>query len=141
MKFDVTFERTFPHPLGKVWRALTDPKLLGRWLMETDFVPEPGRSFRMWCRDGKGDTELYACDLLEYEPPHRMLWRWVLDGRQGDGETRVEFTLKEIEGGTHLTIRHSGDRDRETIEAFKNGWPVKLDKLEEAMRSDDFGRS
>lgn len=134
MKFDIAFERTYPHPLAKVWRALTDQALLGRWLMETDFVPEAGGSFQMWCRDGKGGVDRYVCKVLEYEPPHRMLWSWRLVGVQSDKEMRVEFTLEEVAGGTRLTVRHSGDLDREAVESFTGGWPVKLDGLAEAMR-------
>jgi uncharacterized protein YndB with AHSA1/START domain len=28
MKFDIAFERTYPHPIEGVWKALTDPALL-----------------------------------------------------------------------------------------------------------------
>jgi len=135
VKFDISFERTYPHSLQKVWRALTDRELLSRWLMETDFVPEPGAPFQMWCQDGKGGTDRYLCKIVEYEPPRRMVWSWVLDGRQNSGATHVEFALKEVSGATRLTVRHSGDRDLDTIEAFKGGWPVKLDQLEVAMRN------
>ena len=129
MKFNVAFERTYPHPLEKVWHAVTDRKALSAWLMETDFVPEAGREFSMWCDDGEGGTDHYQCKVLEIGPPSRMRWSWVLDGRQGEGETIVEFVLEQVEGGTNLTIRHSGDRDRETIERFKSGWPYKMDQL------------
>jgi uncharacterized protein YndB with AHSA1/START domain len=135
VKFDIAFERIYPHPLRKVWRALTDRELLGQWLMETDFVPERGASFQMWCQYGEGGTDRYLCELIEFEPPRRMVWSWVLDERQNDGAMHVEFTLKEVPEGTHLRVRHFGDRDQEIIDAFQGGWPVKLDQLEEAMRS------
>jgi uncharacterized protein YndB with AHSA1/START domain len=133
MKFEIDFERTYPHPIGKVWRAITSRDALGAWLMETDFEPEPGRRFTMCCDDGEGGTDRYLCRILELEPPTRMVWSWVLDGREADGATRVEFQLEEVDGGTRLTVRHSGDRDRDTIEKFKGGWPVKLDQLGQAL--------
>lgn len=133
MTFDIAFERIYPYPRAKVWRAVTDRNLLGQWLMETDFVPETGRSFTMWCDDGRGGVDHYLCRLLAYEPPRRMLWSWVVEGRQSLGETRVEFALEEVPEGTRLTIRHTGDRDQETIDAFKSGWPTKLDQLEQAF--------
>lgn len=133
MKFALEFDRTYPHAIDKVWRALTDPGALGTWLMETDFLPEPGRAFRMWCENEEGNTDLYLCSVVDLEPPTRMVWSWVLDGRQEEGETRVEFHLREVSGGTRLTVRHSGDRDALTVERFKGGWPVKLRQLEEAL--------
>ena len=134
MKFEIDLARTYPHPLEKVWRALVDQEALGAWLMDTDFVPEVGRAFRMWCEDGEGGTDLYLCKVLELEPQHRMVWSWVLAGRQGEGETYVEFRLREVPEGTHLTIRHSGDRDRDTIERFEGGWPHKLEQLDALLQ-------
>lgn len=136
MMFDIDFERTYPHSIGKVWNTITNRKALGQWLMENDFEPVPGSSFRMWCEDGKGGTDTFLCEIVAFEPPARMVWSWVLDGRQAGGATRVEFRLEEVDGGTRLTLRHSGDRDPETIEGLKGGWPVKLDQLEQALRND-----
>ncbi len=135
MKFEIAFDRVFPHPPERVWRAITDADELGQWLMETDFVAEEGRAFTMRCDDADGGEDVYACKVLELEPGRRMLWSWVLDGRQGDGETRVEFVLTPVDGGTRLTITHSGDRDRETIEAFKGGWPTKLEAIDGVLAS------
>lgn len=137
MKFEIVFAETYPHPLDKVWRALTDASALGRWLMETDFVPEPGRAFTMWCDDGAGGREVYRCRLLEYEPKRRMLWSWRLESRAGEPATTVEFRLEGVAGGTRLTVTHSGERDEATIERFKSGWPWKLEQLAAALARDD----
>jgi uncharacterized protein YndB with AHSA1/START domain len=102
--------------------------------MKTDFVPAKDSDFQMWCDDGEGGTDRYLCKVLAFEPPHRMMWSWLLDGRQDQGETYVEFHLQEVDEGTRLTIRHSGDRDRDIIENFKTGWPYKLDRLDETLR-------
>lgn len=133
MKFDIAFERVYPHRIEKVWRALTDTSLLGQWLMETDFAPEVGRSFTMWCKDDQDGTDEYLCEVLECDPPFRMRWSWVVDGHQSLGNTYVEFQLEETEDGARLTIRHSGDRDPKIFEAFKSGWPHKLDRLEDLL--------
>lgn len=133
MKFDISFDRVYPHAIETVWDALTNPDALGQWLMRTDFAAEQGRPFRMWCETKDGGTDEYDCKVLEIDPPRRMLWSWILDGRQKDGETLVEYSLEETDDGTRLTIRHSGDRDEATIEAFKGGWKAKLDALGEVF--------
>ncbi|GAB3975017.1 hypothetical protein GCM10029978_058060 [Actinoallomurus acanthiterrae] len=33
------------HPPARVWRALTDPDLMARWLMPNDFKPAIGHAF------------------------------------------------------------------------------------------------
>lgn len=136
MKFEIENERVFPHPPGRVWRALTDREALGEWLMETDFKPEIGRAFTMWCDDGEGGTDTYLCNLLEYDPPHRMLWSWVLEGREALGATLVAFRVEAVADGTKVTITHSGDRDADTVENFKNGWPGKVDRLDALLSRD-----
>lgn len=83
----------------------------------------------MWCSDGAGGKDTYLCAVREISPPTRMVWSWVLDGRQELDETLVEFRLEPVAGGTRLQVTHSGDRDPETIESFKGGWPVKFTQL------------
>ena len=41
----IVLEVEYPHPIERVWRALTDAKALGRWLMPNDFVPQVGHEF------------------------------------------------------------------------------------------------
>lgn len=134
MKFDIDFERVYSHPINTVWRALTESKALAAWLMDNDFVARKGHAFNMWCEDDAGGTDHYVCRVLELDPPRRMLWSWLLDGRQSEGETLVEFRLETVESGTRLTVRHSGDRDRDTVEKFKGGWPEKLTQLQELLK-------
>lgn len=134
MKFELDFEKVYPHPIERVWRALTEREALGSWLMETDFVASEGHAFSMWCEDGEGGTDRYLCKVLVLEPQRRMLWSWMLDGKQSEGETFVDFRLEEVASGTRLTVRHSGDRDADMVEKFKGGWPTKLKQLDAALQ-------
>jgi len=129
MKFSIEFSEVYPHPVGEVWKALTEREALGAWLMETDFAPEPGREFTLWCDDGAGGTDTYRCRLLEFEPERRMLWSWTLDSRRTEPPTTVEFRIEPVAGGTRVTIVHGGDRDEATIDRFRSGWPAKLEQL------------
>jgi len=133
VKRDLRYERFLKHPPERVWRALTEPALMGRWLMETDFAPVVNREFSMWCDDGEGGTDRYGCKVLACDPPRSMRWTWVVDGSQHLGETEVEFRLEKADAGTRLTIRHSGDRDPNIVSAFETGWPWKMDRLGEML--------
>lgn len=135
MKFEIAFERIYPHPVERVWDALTNRAALGAWLMETDFVAELGRAFRMSCDDGEGGTDVYACRVLELEPPSLMVWSWLLEGSEEKLATVVAFRLEKVPGGTRLTVTHSGDRDPDMVERFKSGWPVKLEELADTLRA------
>ena len=41
----ISQEYELPFPPAKVWRALTEPELLARWLMSTDLRPAIDQSF------------------------------------------------------------------------------------------------
>jgi len=71
---------------AKVWRALTEPELLGAWLL-----PTPGE---------------IDCTLLEAEPGRRLRYGWREAG--GGIDSEVSFVLTPgPQGGTHLRIVHA----------------------------------
>ncbi|WP_119419382.1 SRPBCC family protein [Desertibaculum subflavum] len=88
----------------KVWRALTEPELLARWLAPNDFSAEPGARFRF--RGLEGAT--IDCEVLEAEPPRKLSYRWR--HREDDGiDSIVSFELTEaVAGRTHLRLVHAG---------------------------------
>jgi uncharacterized protein YndB with AHSA1/START domain len=36
MRLDISMEELFPVPVERVWQALTDSRMIERWLMRTD---------------------------------------------------------------------------------------------------------
>ncbi len=74
----------------KVWRALTVPALVERWLPLKGEAPGLGT---------KVETE-----LVEADPPNRLSWRWREDGEEDD---LVTFMLAPNgSGGTVLKLIH-----------------------------------
>jgi uncharacterized protein YndB with AHSA1/START domain len=41
----ISVEYDLPHPPAKVWRTLTEPELLAKWIMANDMRPLIGHSF------------------------------------------------------------------------------------------------
>ncbi len=127
MKLDLRLERTYRHPIDKIWVALTDPKILARWLMENDFLPEVGHRFVMRGQAVPGWRGWVECEVLELVPPHRMVWSWK--GTDVGDVTRVVVELAASGGGTRLTLAHQGNTDEKTGDLLASGWPGKLDLL------------
>jgi uncharacterized protein YndB with AHSA1/START domain len=102
----IRLTRTYPHPPAAVWHALTDATLLGRWLMPNDFEPRVGHRFTFRTEPGPGFDGIVHCEVLALEPGRRMVWSW----RGGPLDTKVEFALEAVAGGTRLHLHHSGFR-------------------------------
>ncbi|MBV8452392.1 MAG: SRPBCC domain-containing protein [Deltaproteobacteria bacterium] len=128
MKLNVLLVEDFPHPVEKVWRALTDPDALRVWLMDNDFELRAGKRFILRGRRVPPESRgWHECEVLEIEPQRRMVWSWTIN--EGDAPTRVEFRLEAIGRGTRLTLSHTGDLDPITISRLTQGWPGKLAEL------------
>jgi uncharacterized protein YndB with AHSA1/START domain len=128
MKLNVLLVEDLPHPVEKVWRALTDPDALRVWLMENDFEPRAGKRFILRGRQAPpGSRGWHECEVLEIKPQRLMVWSWIIN--EGDAPTRVEFRLEEIDRGTRLTLSHTGETDQITKSRLTEGWPGKLAEL------------
>lgn len=101
-------ERIYPHPRARVWKAITDRELLGRWLMPSDFEARLGHRFTFRTEPGPGFDGVIHCEVLELDEPSRMVWSW----KGGPLDTRVTFTLEEVDEGrsTRLLMLHEGFR-------------------------------
>ena len=97
-----------PHPPAKVWRALTEPEILGSWLMTNDFRPVIGHRFTFQAAPMPGWDGVVHCEVLEAEAPRvlRYSWRGGPEGSRLD--TIVHWTLTPTPAGTKLTLEHSG---------------------------------
>ena len=134
MKFEVNLERYYPHTVAEVWDGLTTNEGISDWLMETsNFKPRAGHRFEMTCLDEAGNVDVYRCQVLELDPPHHLVWSWVMAGKEKGNKAEVEFRLSATDTGTTVLLSHRGDLDQVTIDRFKSGWESKLDLLAETL--------
>lgn len=110
----IVHEIVYPHPIQRVWRALTDPTALAAWLMPNDFAPRVGHRFTFHTapeHDWNGTVE---CEVVQIAEPTLLSYTW----RGGKlPATLVTFTFTAVAGGTRLRLVHSG---------FASGGPVAL---------------
>lgn len=127
----VTLTRDIPHPPAKVWRALTEPGLLGQWLMETDMEPSVGHDFTFKQEPTPWWDGVVRCEIQELEPNERLRYSWRSATGESQLDTVVTWTLEPTStGGTRLTLEHSGfvPSDRFAFEGAKEGWERMLDE-------------
>jgi uncharacterized protein YndB with AHSA1/START domain len=102
----VVVEREFPHPPERIWRALTQPRLIEEWLMKNDFKPVVGHHFNLR-RDPTPDVSVVIdCQVQEIEPNRTLSYTWEAFGL----ESVVTFTLTATNTGTRLRMEQAGFR-------------------------------
>src|SRR3989304_114262 len=97
----VVVEREIPYPAEKVWRALTQPRLIEEWLMKNDFKPVVDHRFSLRANWGAVD-----CQVLAVEPNKTLSYTWAGLGL----ESVVIWTLTPTSTGTNLRMEQTGFR-------------------------------
>lgn len=105
-------EQFLPHPPAKVWRALTEPELIARWMMPGDFRLEVGHRYTMEVAavPATGFSGTVRAEVLGFETGKTLRVGW----QDGDpsAENRADWTITwdlRAEGtGTRLFLTHEG---------------------------------
>jgi uncharacterized protein YndB with AHSA1/START domain len=127
-----------PHPIDKVWRALTESELLAAWLMPNDFKPTRGHHF-MFLTDAapkSGFDGRIHCTVLRIEPPRLLAISWRSSGL----DSTVTWRLQAEGQGTRLFLTHDGFNEFDpaqtaTFKILNGGWSGHLQKrLEHILR-------
>ena len=113
MPDEVTRETVLPAEPADVWRSLTEPERLARWLgAEADIELRPGGELAVRTADGEARTGW----VEEARAPSRLCFWWSADG--DEESTRVELDLEEAEhGATRLRVTESRPLTRLTVPA------------------------
>jgi uncharacterized protein YndB with AHSA1/START domain len=127
----LVIERELPHPLEKVWRALTQGHLIKEWLMDNDFQPVVGHKFSFRATPAANWSGVIDSEVLVVEPNKKLSYSW---GTLGVG-TVVEWTLTATSGGTLLRMEQSGfGPDQEAnYKGAKYGWTKFIGNLERVV--------
>jgi uncharacterized protein YndB with AHSA1/START domain len=122
----VVVEREIPYPPEKIWRALTQPRLIEEWLMKNDFELVADHKFNL-----RGDWGSVDCQVLKIQPMRTLSYSWEAHGL----ESVVTWTLTPTGTGTTLRMEQSGFRSdqEQAYRGAKMGWGNFLAKLEQVL--------
>lgn len=126
----ISFELDLHHSPEKVWRALTDPALLGEWLLPVaNLELEPGAAFTFMAEPQPGWDGKVSCRLLEIEERRKLSYTWSVAGMEL--ETVVTFALTPTESGTRVSLVQSGFRadQKRNFAGARYGWKMMGEKL------------
>lgn len=125
----IRLDEFLAHPPDRVWKALTDPALLTRWLMPNDFQPEIGHEFTFTTAPvpGTGFDGVIRCRVLELEPARRLRIAW----HGGSLQSTVTWRLEPEGTGTRLFLDHEGFDPADPAQQLAHrimgsGWPSRV---------------
>ncbi|HTR51094.1 MAG TPA: SRPBCC domain-containing protein [Kofleriaceae bacterium] len=117
----------------RVFRALTTSELVKWWghddyrTTKFEITLAPGGR---WRSDGVGRNGPFHVggEVLEVDAPKKLVYTWEPSWQPGE-KTKVTYTLDAIDGGTRVTVCHSGFATAASCQNHTNGWPRVLDLL------------
>jgi uncharacterized protein YndB with AHSA1/START domain len=100
-RFELRFERHYPHPIEEVWSALTDPQRLEDWMGTADIEPRVGGRFDLMLDDSQPSTGR----IIVWEPPSVLEFSW---SNASAREAVARYELTRDGDGTRMLFVHKG---------------------------------
>ncbi|TYB53224.1 SRPBCC domain-containing protein [Nonomuraea sp. PA05] len=129
----IRLDQFIAHPPAKVWRALTEPDLVARWLMPGDFKAEVGHRFTFTTQPKKqvGFDGIVYCEVLRIEPEKLLRISWS----DGKVDWTVTWRLEPEGRGTRLFLDHEGFDPGDELQQLSRrimggGWPRMFGAIE-----------
>jgi len=124
-------------PVDKVWEALTNPEMVKQYFFgsnqETDW--NVGSKI-LWTGEYEGTTYIDKGVVLDYSPNEKLsysyLSSWIVLDDMPENYLLVSYEVKEIDGGTELTITQS-NYDEEKAKHSAENWEVVIDGLKKLI--------
>jgi uncharacterized protein YndB with AHSA1/START domain len=131
--YTITFMRRSKHSAARLWRALTEPDEVAKWL---------DGAVQIDLRVG-GDYIVFAetksreeCVIVRIEPERSLAYVWGMNRPDAWGNrlSVVEWTITDEGDGCSYTFVHNGCADRgDGEEGLAAGWHGFLDQLDKVL--------
>ena len=117
-----------------IWEALTQASRLREWMSDgARTQPRKGGLFNVWWNSGYEARGVFT----SYLPPRTLAFTW--GSASEPGETTVKVTLRPVEGGTKVTLTHSGfgagKKWAGRAEESEREWNGGLDNLKSVLET------
>ncbi|HEY3812666.1 MAG TPA: SRPBCC domain-containing protein [Caulobacteraceae bacterium] len=142
---EILLVRVFDAPRELVFRAWTDPKMLGQWWGPRGFSnpvceadARVGGKWRIVMRGPDGNDYPHGGEYLEVVPPEKLVMTNALEGDiHPFGESVWTVTFDEVDGKTTVLTRvlckTRKDRDAMAETGFNQGYGMSLDRLDDIL--------
>jgi len=125
---------------AKVWRALTEPEMLKKWMAPDDAFKVPvaetqvrvGGRYHIVMISPDGEEHDVSGVYREIVPNRKLVYTWAWKTTP-ERESVVTIELRAAGSGTELTLRHEQFADEEARNRHEHGWKGCLARLERAV--------
>jgi len=115
----VRFERTYAHPVERVWAAISDPDELVHWFPSSVEIERHTGGTISFSADPH--TSQQTGVVLAYDPPRRLAYTW--------GGDELHLELESLAAGQCRLVLINVLADRSAAARNAAGWDVCLDEL------------
>lgn len=131
----IELSERFPHSPARVWRALTDPEKIARWLMPNDFRLEVGHEFTLKSPPipAVGHDGVAYCRVVDFQKERFLTFSFAGRG-PSQLESTITWTLAPDGDGTRVTLLHHGFDPNNSLHQMSHrmmsgGWVRVLSNL------------
>jgi uncharacterized protein YndB with AHSA1/START domain len=121
----------------KVWQALTDPDVSGKYWYGYR-VAANGKPGDLMIATSPGGEVSHRDPIVESDPPRRLVYGWkpLLKNHPDERPSRVTFELAPFKGQTRLTVIHDEfDEGSKIFGMISQGWPAVLSSLKSFLET------
>ncbi|WP_027946590.1 SRPBCC family protein [Amycolatopsis taiwanensis] len=137
----IHIDQFYAHRPATVWRALTEPELISRWLMPVEnFRLEVGHKYTMrgTPMPAAEFSGTVAAEILAIDPERLLRISWQDAAHQAPGRFTITWRLEPEGTGTRMFLEHDGfDPDLpqhlRSREIMSGGWQRIQRQLGEAL--------
>jgi len=124
----VRFERRYATTPEDLWSSVTEPARLARWLGPVYGDLHAGGRYELRMGDDvAGSPQNAVGDVLECDPPRRLLISWQFPG---EPDSRVALDVSADGDGALLVLEHL-DLEEAAARGYGGGWHASLDQLDD----------
>jgi uncharacterized protein YndB with AHSA1/START domain len=143
MSNTLKLHRVIKAPAERVYRAFLDPQAMAKWLPPNGFTgmvhhldPRVGGSHRMsFTNFATGHVVSFGGEYLALKPDEELRYTDRFDDPNLPGEMVVTVVLKQVSGGTDITITQDGIPDVIPVDMCSLGWQDSLRQLADLVET------
>jgi uncharacterized protein YndB with AHSA1/START domain len=122
---------------AKVWRAITEPEMLKKWMAPSDAFKIPvaetdarvGGRYHIIMHAPDGQVHDVSGVYREIVPNKKLVYTWAWKSTP-ERQSVVTIELRAAGSGTELTLRHEQFADEAARDHHNQGWTGCLGRLE-----------